>query len=87
MPEMDKWGDHAVHCSHEIGVKFWHNLVRDMLIDICCKSRISVRKEALMGFYSEAGKELRLEGLLLFNWLHGKDACLDVIGGSPFAGT
>ena len=86
-PKMDKWGNHAVHYSHEIGVKFQHNLVRDMLMDICCKSGISVGKEALMGFYSEVGKELRLDSLLLFNWLHGKDACLDVTGGSPFAGT
>ncbi|PWA58713.1 hypothetical protein CTI12_AA302350 [Artemisia annua] len=34
---MDKWGDHAVHCSSEVGVKFRHNLVRDILVDICSK--------------------------------------------------
>ncbi|PWA58431.1 hypothetical protein CTI12_AA400130 [Artemisia annua] len=31
---MDQWGDHAVHCSSELGVKFRHNLVRDILVDI-----------------------------------------------------
>ena len=84
---MDKWGDHAVHCSCEIDVKFRHNLVRHMLVDICCKAGILVRKEAPVGFSLETGKDLRPTDLLLFNWLHGKDACVDVTGGSPFAGT
>ncbi|GKB22618.1 hypothetical protein Tco_0862019 [Tanacetum coccineum] len=39
-----------------------------------------------MGFRSGDGKDLRLADLLLFNWLQGKDACLDVTGISPFAG-
>ena len=30
---------------------------------------------------------LRPADLLLFNWLQGKDACLDVTGISPFGGT
>ena len=68
-------------------MKFQHNLVRDMLVDICCKAGILVRKEALKGFSSETGKDLRPMDLLLFNWAHGKDACVDVTGGSAFAGT
>ena len=79
-------GDHVVHCSSDIDVKFRHNLVRDMLVDIYCKVGISVRKKASMGFYPETGKNLRPTGILLFNWLHGKDACVDVTGGSPFVG-
>ena len=66
-------------------VKFRHNLVRDILVDICSMVGIMVRKEAPMGFLSEDGKDLRLANLLLFNWLQGKDVCLDVIGISPFA--
>ena len=84
---MDESGDHAVHCSSEIGVKFRHNLVRDMLVDFCCKTGISVRKEAQLGYYLEKGKDLRPADLLLFNWLHRKDACVDVTGSSPFANT
>ena len=68
--KMDKWGDHAVHCSSEIGVKYCHNLVRDMLVDICCKTGILVREEAPVGFSSETGKDLMPADLLLFNWLH-----------------
>ncbi|GJZ93340.1 hypothetical protein Tco_0665405 [Tanacetum coccineum] len=83
---MDQWGDHAVHCSSEVGVKFRHNLVCDILVDICSKVGIMVRKEAPMGFLSDDGKDLRPADLLLFNWLQGKDACLDVTCISPFAG-
>ncbi|GJT18888.1 retrovirus-related pol polyprotein from transposon TNT 1-94 [Tanacetum coccineum] len=43
-------------------------------------------KEGPMGFLSEEGKNLRPADLLLFNWLQGKDACLDVTCISPFAG-
>ena len=83
---MDIWGDHVVHCLSEIGAKFRHHLVRDMLVDICCKAGISVRKEAPMEFFSEVGKNLRPADLLLFNWLNGKDACVDLTKSSPFAG-
>ncbi|GJU06306.1 hypothetical protein Tco_1122736 [Tanacetum coccineum] len=37
--QMDQWGDHAVHCCSEVGVKFRHNLVRDILVDICSKGK------------------------------------------------
>nr|GFA84762.1 pentatricopeptide repeat (PPR) superfamily protein [Tanacetum cinerariifolium] len=65
--EMDQRGDHAVHCCSEVGVKFRHNLVRDILVDIC--SGIMGRKEAPMGFLSQDGKDLRPADFLLFNWL------------------
>jgi hypothetical protein len=84
---MDHWRDHTIDCSSEVGVKFRHYLVRDVLVDICSKVGIVVRKEAPMGFLSEDGKELRPTDLLLFNWLQGKDACLNVTRISPFAGT
>nr|GEY16436.1 beta-myrcene synthase [Tanacetum cinerariifolium] len=85
--QMDQWGDDAVHYSSEVDVKFKHNLVRDILVDICSKVGIRVRKEASMGFFSEDAKDLRPADLSLFNWLQGKDACLDVTCISPFAGT
>nr|GEU30350.1 pentatricopeptide repeat (PPR) superfamily protein [Tanacetum cinerariifolium] len=56
--QMDQCGDHAVHCSNEVGVKFRHNLVRDILVDICSKVGIMVRKEAPLGFLSKDGNDL-----------------------------
>nr|GEZ94088.1 hypothetical protein [Tanacetum cinerariifolium] len=53
---MDQCGDHVVHCSGEVGVKFRHNLVRDILVDICSKVGTMVRKEAPMGFLSDDGE-------------------------------
>ncbi|PWA43485.1 hypothetical protein CTI12_AA535150 [Artemisia annua] len=71
---MDIWGDHAVHCSSDVGVKFRHNLVHDILVDICSKVGIMVRKEAPMWFLSEDGNELCPADLLLFNWLQGHNS-------------
>ncbi|GKA14510.1 hypothetical protein Tco_0694156, partial [Tanacetum coccineum] len=34
---MDQWGDRMVQCSSEVGLKFRHNQVRDILDDICSK--------------------------------------------------
>ncbi|KAL8092032.1 hypothetical protein AgCh_034349 [Apium graveolens] len=79
-------GDHVVHCSSDVGVKFRYNLVRDILVDIYSKISVPVRKEAPLGFLSDVGQELRPADLLLFNWSQGKDACLDVTDISPFAG-
>ncbi|GJV44923.1 putative reverse transcriptase domain-containing protein [Tanacetum coccineum] len=84
--QMGQWGDHAVHCSSEVGVKFRHNLVRDILVDIYSKAGIMVRKEAPMGFLSKDGNDLQPTDRLLLNWLQGKDAFLDVTCFSPFAG-
>nr|GEY25462.1 beta-myrcene synthase [Tanacetum cinerariifolium] len=35
--QIDQWGHHAVHSCSEVGVKFWHNLVSDILVDICSR--------------------------------------------------
>nr|GEV78219.1 RNA-directed DNA polymerase, eukaryota [Tanacetum cinerariifolium] len=66
---MDQWGDHAVHCFSEVDVKFRLNPVHDILVELCSKVWIMVRKEAPMDFHSEDGKDLRLADLLQFNWI------------------
>ncbi|GKA75156.1 hypothetical protein Tco_0781534 [Tanacetum coccineum] len=58
----------------------------NMIGFVVAKVGIIVRKEALMGFFLEDGKDLQPADLLLFNWLQGKDACLDVTDIFPFAG-
>nr|GEV20514.1 reverse transcriptase domain-containing protein [Tanacetum cinerariifolium] len=37
----DIYGDHAVSCAGIIGIKYWHNMVRGTLVDICFRSGIS----------------------------------------------
>ncbi|GKB86227.1 hypothetical protein Tco_0958499 [Tanacetum coccineum] len=41
--------DHVVSCAGIIGIKHRHNVVRDTLVDICFRSRISASKEVNIG--------------------------------------
>ncbi|GKD13832.1 hypothetical protein Tco_1198239, partial [Tanacetum coccineum] len=41
--------DHAVSCAGIVGIKHRHNVVRDTLVDICYRSRISAGKEVDIG--------------------------------------
>ncbi|KAL5718570.1 hypothetical protein ACHQM5_011457 [Ranunculus cassubicifolius] len=78
LKKMDIWGDHAIHCRNDIGAKYRHNLVRDVLADICNKSGVVAKKEVSIGLSSDTGKDLRPADLLIYNWDKGKDMCLDV---------
>lgn len=82
--EMDIYGDHALHCASEVGLKFRHDLVRDVFVDICFRAEVSARKEASLGFSSNGNNTLLPADLLVYNWDNGKDTCLDVTGVSPF---
>lgn len=41
---MDVFGDHALHCASEVGLKFRHDLVRDVIMDICYGCGVAARK-------------------------------------------
>ncbi|GJU13398.1 hypothetical protein Tco_1135794 [Tanacetum coccineum] len=43
---LDFFGEHAVHCKELPGFKYRHDMVRDVLFDICRHAGISVKKEA-----------------------------------------
>nr|GEW96172.1 putative reverse transcriptase domain-containing protein [Tanacetum cinerariifolium] len=60
------------------------DLVFKLAVPMFSEGGIMVRKKAPMGFLSDDGKDLRPADLLLFNWLQGKDAYLDVTCISPF---
>ncbi|GJU96686.1 transposase, MuDR, MULE transposase domain protein [Tanacetum coccineum] len=50
---MKKTGkDHVVSCAGIVGIKHRHNVVRDILVDICFQSRISAGKEVDIGLGS-----------------------------------
>ncbi|GJX08733.1 integrase, catalytic region, zinc finger, CCHC-type containing protein [Tanacetum coccineum] len=46
----DIYGDHVVSCAGIISTKHRHNVVRDTLINICFRSKISAGKEVDIGF-------------------------------------
>ncbi|GJR29603.1 putative reverse transcriptase domain-containing protein [Tanacetum coccineum] len=68
-------------------VSNWHNLVRDTLVDICFRSRISAGKEVDIGLGGERDKPLRLADMLLYSWDGGLDVCVDLTGSSPLTQT
>lgn len=60
-----------------MGLKFRHNLARDVLADMCYKAGVAVRKEATLGFLSD-GSSSRPADIMVYNWENGKDICFDV---------
>ncbi|GJZ35447.1 hypothetical protein Tco_0581264 [Tanacetum coccineum] len=70
---LDFFGEHAVHCKELPGFKYRHDMVRDVLFDICRRAGIYVKKEAPVN-------------VLVFGWVGGKHACVDLTGVSPLVG-
>ncbi|KAK2358664.1 hypothetical protein QL285_095835 [Trifolium repens] len=86
---LDRFGEHAVHCSELPGSKYRHDLVQDVLFDIFRRARIYGKKEALVNFLTdslEGRSTLRPADVLVYGWVGGKHACVDLIGVSPLVG-
>ncbi|GJV73478.1 hypothetical protein Tco_1493473, partial [Tanacetum coccineum] len=66
--ERDISGDHVVSCAGIIGIKHRHNVVRDILVDICFRSRISTGKEIDIELGGGHDIPLRLADMLLYSW-------------------
>ncbi|KAL4583664.1 hypothetical protein LXL04_008246 [Taraxacum kok-saghyz] len=47
---LDTFGEHAVHCKELPGFKYRHDMVRDVLFDICRRAGISAKKEVPVNF-------------------------------------
>ncbi|XP_026403738.1 uncharacterized protein LOC113299027 [Papaver somniferum] len=69
---MDQYGDHAIHCASEVGIKFRHDMVRDGFADICYKGGVSARKEVSLGFLTNSSKSAKPADVLVYNWIDGK---------------
>ncbi|GJW86583.1 hypothetical protein Tco_0161923, partial [Tanacetum coccineum] len=83
---LDSFGEHAVHCKEILGFKYRHDIVRDVLFDICRCAGISAKNEAHVNFLtdpSDGRSTLSLADVFAFGWVGGKDACVDFIGVSP----
>lgn len=80
------FGDHGIHCTHEVGLKFFHDIVRDTLSDICFRVGVQAKTEASLGFLANDGGEARPADILVLNRDNGRDTCFVVTGVSPFTG-
>ncbi|GJZ39178.1 hypothetical protein Tco_0585741 [Tanacetum coccineum] len=83
----DIYGDHDVSCAGVIGIKHRHNVVRDTLVDICCRSGVSACKEVDIGLNKGRDKPLRPADMLLHLWDRRLDVCVDLTGSSPLTQT
>ncbi|GKD11573.1 hypothetical protein Tco_1195980 [Tanacetum coccineum] len=86
---LDYFGEHAVHCKELSGFKYRHDMVRDVLFYICSSAGISAKKEASVNFLTDPSDgrfTLRSAGVLIFGWVGGKHACVDLTEVSPLVG-
>jgi hypothetical protein len=86
---LDTFGEHAVHYRELPGFKYRHDLVRDVLFDIFRRAEISVKKEAPVNFLTdpqEGISTLRPADVMVYGWVGGKHACVDLTGVSPLVG-
>ncbi|GKB26590.1 hypothetical protein Tco_0865991 [Tanacetum coccineum] len=86
---LDSFGEHAVHCKELSGFKYRHDMVRDVLFDVCRRVGISAKKEALANFLTDpldGRSTLGLADVLNFGWVGGKHTCVDLTEVSPLMG-
>ncbi|KAL6500200.1 hypothetical protein OROHE_025566 [Orobanche hederae] len=86
---LDTFGEHTIHFRELPGFKYRHDLVRDVLFDIFPRARVSVKKEAPVNFLTdphEGRSTLRPADILVYGWVGGKHACVDLTGVSPLVG-
>nr|GEY72342.1 auxilin-like protein [Tanacetum cinerariifolium] len=86
---LDSFEEHAVHCKELSRFKYRHAMVRDVLFDIRRRAGISTKKEAPVNFLtdpSDGRSTLRHADVLVFGWVGGKHACVDLTVFSPLVG-
>ncbi|GKD93791.1 hypothetical protein Tco_1373628 [Tanacetum coccineum] len=83
----DIYGDHVVSCAGIVRIKYWHNIVRDTLVDICFRSGISVAKDVDIGLGGGRDKSLCAGDMFLYLWDEGLDVCVDLTGLPPLMQT
>jgi hypothetical protein len=86
---LDTFGEHVVHCKELPDFKYMHDFVRDVLFDIFTRLRVSVKKEAPMNFMTDPldrRSTLMPAVVMVYGWVGGKHACVDLTGVSPLVG-
>nr|GEX39371.1 putative reverse transcriptase domain-containing protein [Tanacetum cinerariifolium] len=86
---LDSFGEHMVHCKELLGFKYQHNMVKNVLFDICRHVGIFAKKEALVNFLTDLSDEIstfRQTDVLVFGRVRGKHACVDLTGVSLLMG-
>ncbi|KAK2421664.1 hypothetical protein QL285_032272 [Trifolium repens] len=86
---LDNFGEHAVHYRELPGLKCKHEFVRDVLFDVFRRAGISAKKEAPVNFLTnpqEGRSTLRPTDVIVYGWVGGKHACVNLTRVSPLVG-
>jgi len=86
---LDTFGEHVVHCKELPGFKYRHDFVKDVLFDIFRQARILAKKEAPVNFLTDPldrRSTLRPADVMVYGWVGGKHACVDLTEVSPLVG-
>ncbi|KAK2413652.1 hypothetical protein QL285_036340 [Trifolium repens] len=86
---LDKFGKHAVHCRELPSFKYRHDLVRDVFFDVFKRAGLYVKKKTPVNFLTdplEGRSTLRPTDVLVYGWVGGKHACVDLTEVSPLVG-
>ncbi|GJV34985.1 hypothetical protein Tco_1407462 [Tanacetum coccineum] len=73
---LDIYREHVVSCAGIVGIKHWHNVVRDTLVDICFRSGISSGKKLDIRLGGGRDKPLRPTDMMV-DFVSGR-AVIDV---------
>ena len=79
---LDSLGHHAVTCRHGGDVVIRHNLLRDVVADLCRRAHLSVLVEKGHGLTRDHS-HTRPADILIAGWDRGKPAALDITVTSP----
>jgi hypothetical protein len=79
---LDKFREHATHCRELSNFKYIGDFVREALFDVFKHTWVSVKKDAFVNFLTdplEGRSTLRSIIVLVYGWVWGKHACVDLI--------
>ena len=83
---MNTFGEHVVHCKELLDFKYRHVFVRDVLFEIFRRAGVSVKKDVLVNFLTDPldrRSTLRPADVMMYRWVGGKHACVDLTRVSP----
>jgi len=83
------FGEHIVHCKELSSIKYIHDFIRDIFFDIFKRVGVSMKKKAHVTFLTNSldrRSTLKHTDVMLYIWVEGKHACVDLTEGFTTCG-
>ncbi|PNX84466.1 auxilin-like protein [Trifolium pratense] len=83
---LDRFVEHAFHCRELPDYKYRHDFVRNIIFYVFKRDRVSMKKEAFVNFLTdplERRSTQRSSDVLVYGWVGGKHACVNLTGVFP----